>query len=94
VPIRTWRSRRFAAVLYDEGIRKPNRLSIHRAAFGDDGRFVGGITWDELMQVKRECGFDKGDALELFPADRTVIDVANMRHLWILQVRSRLNWER
>ncbi len=93
-PMRAWRSNRFVAVLYDEGIKKPNRLSINRAVLSDDGRYEGGITWDELMQVKRECGFEKVDALELFPSDATVVDVQNMRHLWICDVRSRLNWNR
>lgn len=92
VPLRAWRSKYFAAVLYDEGVAKPHRLTVNRAAFADDGRFSGGITWDELMQVKRECGFGERDALELFPADRDVVDVNNLRHLWILTERSPLTW--
>lgn len=94
VPMRAWRSRRFAAVLFDEGVRVPNRLSVNRAELSAAGNFVDGITWDELMQVKRECGFGKRDALELFPADTTVVNDANMRHLWILDTPSRLNWNR
>lgn len=92
VPVRAWRSKYFVAHLWDEGAAKPRRLTVHRPAFGDDGRFAGGITWDELMQVKRECGFGERDALELFPADRDVVDVNNLRHLWILTERSPLTW--
>lgn len=94
IPRRAWRSRRFAAVLFDEGMKKPNRLSVNRALIADDGGFVDGISWDELMQIKSECGFAAYDALELYPSDSTVVDVANMRHLWILESRSRLNWNR
>lgn len=94
VPVRAWRSKRFVAVLYDEGVRKPNRLSVNRAAISADGEFVGDLTWDELMQVKRECGFERRDALELYPADATVVNESNMRHLWILDMQSRLNWSR
>lgn len=94
VPMRTWRSTRFIAVLYDEGPKKPHRLTVNRAAIDSTGQFVDGLTWDELMQVKRECGFDKRDALELYPSDASVVNVSNMRHLWILEMTSRLNWNR
>jgi hypothetical protein len=59
------------------------RLTISRTELGDDGHWNDAITWEELMQVKRECGFADRDAVEAFPKDRDVINVANMRHLWV-----------
>lgn len=79
--VEVWRSRDFLAHVFDEGELK--RLSICRAAIGYDGRWLDGITWEELQMVKNECGFLNNDAVEVFPAQKDVVDVANMRHLWV-----------
>jgi hypothetical protein len=60
------------------------RLSIARTRL-DGVRWQDGISWDELQQIKRECGYGDLDAVEVFPADGDVVNVANMRHLWILE---------
>lgn len=44
---------------------------------------AGGRTWDDLMEVKRACGFGDNDAVEVFPADSDVINTGNVRHLYI-----------
>lgn len=51
---------------------------------GRPGSFRGDITWNELQQVKRDCG--RGDvwAVEIYPPDQYVVDAANLRHLWLL----------
>lgn len=82
-PLRLWRSRRFAAMLYKEG--RHYRLSVCRAELDDDFRWKDGITWEELQQIKSECGFHDEWAVEVFPPDREVVNVANMRHLWMLR---------
>ena len=78
-----WRSNRFLVTVYVEhgGMR---RLSICRTFMGDDGRMLDGITWEELQTLKAECGFSDREAVEVFPADRDVVNVANMRHLWVM----------
>jgi hypothetical protein len=47
-------------------------------------RFVDGIAWEDLQRLKAEIG--KGDycAVEIYPRDRDLVNVANMRHLWLL----------
>ena len=79
-PLEVWRSRGFLVQICAE----PNgyeRMTVcrttHNAESWDDL-----ITWDELMALKRECGRGDRDALELYPADRDVVNVANMRHLF------------
>lgn len=53
------------------------RLDIIRRDMKD------GITWDELNWIKNQCGFAEFDACEFFPRQRDVINVANVRHLYI-----------
>lgn len=43
-----------------------------------------GITWDELQEIKNKCGFKDQWLCEYFPADDEVVNIANMRHLWVL----------
>jgi hypothetical protein len=59
------------------------RLSVCRTSLAGD-RWQDGITWDELQRLKRECGYGDADAIEVFPADTDVVNVANMRHLWVM----------
>lgn len=78
-----WRSRNFLVQVFAEspGIV---RASINRTAVNSgNGRWVDGITWDEMQQVKREIGRGHLDAVEVFPSDRDIVNVANMRHLFI-----------
>lgn len=79
--IQVWRSSKFLVQVFDEpgGML---RLSICRTVHNGDS-WVDQITWDELMQVKRECDLADRDAVEIFPADRDIVNVANMRHLWV-----------
>lgn len=82
-PRYVWRSRGFLAMLFDAPHPAVARLSILRTSIGDGG-WVAGITWDEMQRLKAEAGFGHGWAVEVFPDDREVVNVANIRHLWIL----------
>ena len=46
-------------------------------------RWADGLSWEDLMALKRQCGRGDRDALEVYPADKDVVNVANMRHLWL-----------
>jgi len=78
--LEVWRSRGFLVQIYAEK-NGHIRMSVNRTMHTGDN-WVAAITWDELMQLKRECGRGDLDALELFPADADVVNVANIRHLW------------
>jgi hypothetical protein len=61
------------------------RLSINRTAIDlKSGRWRDGITWDELQRLKAEAGFGNHFAVEVFPASDDVVNVANVRHLFVL----------
>ncbi len=80
--IEVWRSRDFLVqVLEQEPLW---RMSVCRTMLNRRQRFVDGIAWEDLQRLKAEIG--KGDycAVEIYPRDRDLVNVANMRHLWLL----------
>lgn len=69
------------------------RLSVLRTTLDPQaGRWVDGITWDELQSIKAECGYGQHDALELYPPDSDVVNVANLRHLWVMRELQTFAW--
>lgn len=83
IPAAVMRSKDFLVQIYEEG-NDVLRLSINRCRINDDGSWSDQVTWDELQQLKRECGLGALDAVEVFPCEHDVVNVANMRHLWVL----------
>lgn len=92
---KAWRNRHFLVQLFMEerpGGRQHWRLSINRTSLREDGRWAGDISWDELMAVKAGVGYGDMWAIELFPPDDEVVNVANMRHLWLVSERPLEAW--
>ena len=90
-PAEVWRSRSFLVQIYQE--RGAERLSTCRTHTTGD-RWADNITWDELQEIKRQCGRGMKFAVEIFPADNEVVNVANMRHLWILPDAPAFAWRK
>lgn len=92
MPIEVWRSRRFLVQVF--AVRPTiTRLSINRIEIeAESNRWEQGISWEELQRIKREVGFGEYDAVEIFPADKDIVNVANMRHLWVLQESLDYKW--
>jgi hypothetical protein len=67
------------------------RLSINRAVLDDRGGWLDGITWDELQRIKAAVGYGDHDALEVYPRDSKLVNVANIRHLWVMREQP-LSW--
>lgn len=59
-----------------------SRVSVNRVQVGSSG-WKAEISWDELQRVKREIGMGDAWAVEIYPPDSQVVNVANMRHLWV-----------
>lgn len=94
IPYAVWRSRHFLVQCYQErdGI---TRLSVARSEIDTaTGRWKDGITWDELQDIKRQVGLEEYMAVEIYPADRDIINVANMRHLWVLRDPLPFGWKK
>lgn len=81
---RCWRSRGFLVQGYAEPDPVVMRLSILRTALDSSGGWQQDITWEELQRLKREAGFGNYEAVEVFPRERDTVNVANIRHIWIL----------
>lgn len=86
-----WRSKHFLVQGFQEQ-QDIIRLSICRADIDDNGKWKEGLTWDELQRVKRECGYADRDAVEIFPKESDVVNVANLRHLWVLPTEINFKW--
>lgn len=91
--VAVWRSAQFLVQFFEE--RGCLRMSVNRAELNRAGdRWKDGITWDELMEIKRGCGFGDKEAVELYPRDADVVNVANIRHLWFLPEPVAFAWRK
>lgn len=82
--LQVMRSRTFLVQIFaeDGGML---RLSINRTEWDErQNRFREDIAWDDLQRLKAEAGFGDRLAVETFPPDRLIVNVANMRHLWVM----------
>lgn len=85
-PTALLRNRHFVAQIYITA--ESTRISINRAKLKElrDGKpiWADNITWDEIQEIKGRLGYGDCDAVEIYPKDQDVVNVANMRHIWIL----------
>jgi len=81
-PLKTWRSRTFLVQLYDQDGHL--RLSVNRVDIDNAGNWKDGITWEQLMECKRACGFGDRWAVEVYPPDAQIVNVAPIRHLFLV----------
>lgn len=94
-PRRVWRSRGFLVQEFFAPPPARARLSILRTTLDPKvGRWVDGITWDELQRLKTECGYGDFDAVEVYPCNRDIVNVANLRHLWVLDEKLTFAWRK
>jgi len=90
--VEVWRSNKFLAQVYEEG-PEVLRVSICRTMLSKYGSWEEDISWEELMQIKREIGLANAYAVEVYPQDTDIVNVANMRHLWVLP-RPIIGWRK
>ena len=89
--LRVLRSRDFLVQEFLARLPAIVRLSVCKTSLAGD-RWKDGISWDDLQRIKRECGYGNRDAIEIYPADVDVVNVANMRHLWIMAESIECAW--
>ncbi|NJL53926.1 hypothetical protein HC928_01385 [bacterium] len=90
MPVQCWWSKKYIVQLYAES-NGVQRLSINRTS-RHKGDWADKMTWDELNQIKIDLGFGNAYAIEVYPRDRDRVNVANMRHLWILPTPLKVGW--
>ena len=88
--VEVWISRYFLAQIFEEGDNL--RVSVNRTMPDHTGQWLEGITWEELQSVKAQLGLGHKYAIEIYPPDEKVVNVANMRHLWVLLEPLNIGW--
>ncbi len=69
------------------------RLSVNLIDLDGD-RWADGIEWNTLQRIKNEAGYDMFDAVEVYPRKIDLVDVAAMRHLFVLRGLLPFAWRR
>jgi len=94
--VEVWRNKTFLVQIYIEaGLAGYERISVTRTTKSEPGdRWDDGISWDELQQIKRECGRGYKWAVEIYPEDSQIVNVANMRHIWVLPMAPEYGWRK
>jgi hypothetical protein len=94
-PQALWRSRHYLVTQFAvpalRGV-EARRLTVNRTALGSDGHWEQDIPWDDLQRCKRETGHGDWYGFEIYPRDRDLVNVANMRHLWLLAEPLAIGW--
>lgn len=70
------------------------RLSVNTTSMANSGRWKDGISWDALQEIKNAVGYADRDAVEIYPAQKDVVNVANMRHLWLVNEPLTFAWRK
>jgi hypothetical protein len=94
-PVMVWQSSKYLVQIYEEytsDYPELKRLSICRVRLGKGGRWQDGLSWDELQTIKRDVGYGDWWACEIYPRDKDVVNVANMRHLWVMPEPLPMGW--
>lgn len=94
-PEKVWFNKQYLVQLLDE--RGNLRLTINRVhAKIVKGKPIweDGITWDELQEIKNSVGYSDYWAVEAYPPVKDVVNVANMRHLWLLKEPPEYGWKK
>lgn len=95
-PIELWESQEFLVQLTrpqpTEGQLPSLRMTVNRVVFRTNGSADGNITWDDLQRLKREIGRGEMYAVEVYPRDADLVNVANMRHLWLFDEPLDCGW--
>ena len=89
--LQVWRNKKFTVILWK--VPAGHKITVERNEWDSKTRrHLDNITWDELMDIKRACGFGDRNAVEFYPPDNEVINIANVRHLWLLPREMTNDW--
>lgn len=81
--IHAWASKKYFVQVFHE-CEGVTRLSVNRIAY-DGSSWEAEITWDEMQAIKNAVSGYNSYAVEIYPKQDDVVNVSNMRHLWVLR---------
>ncbi len=88
------RSRDYLVQIFDEQKPVLVRLTINRCAITPAGGWQEDIPWVDLQRLKSEAGYGEFDAVEVFPNDIDVVNVASMRHIFVMAEPLSFAWRK
>jgi len=94
-PLAVWLSRVYLVALYSApsfGEVEVRRLSVNRTTVDNRGGWSQDIPREDLQRIKRETGHGGWYGIEVYPCEQDVVNVANMRHLWLLAEPLPIGW--
>jgi len=96
--VKAFKNRDFLVQVYEDNTGY-TRLSINRTkqiGFNRDGGplWKDGITWDQLYSIKNSLGYENQWVVECYPPEDLLINVANMRHLFVLNEKPKFGWHK
>lgn len=93
-PEEVWQSKDYLVQIYAEPLPCVARLSILRTSLDSAGGWLQDIPWTELQRLKSECEFGLLDAVEIFPCDTDTINIANIRHIFVMAEPLSFAWRK
>ena len=87
---KVWVNNQYLVQEFKEG--RNTRLSINRTQLQPDGHWKQEISWDDIQSIKNQLGYGNRYAIEIYPREQDVVNVANMRHLWVLCTPLKIGW--
>lgn len=88
--IAVWRSKAFLVQIFNQDGH--TRISVNRTCLNANGHFTDGIDWDTMQAIKSAVGYHGYWAVEIFPPDDQMVNVANIRHMFILEDAPPFAW--
>lgn len=96
-PLRVFKNNKFLVqIIYcKETIRiTVNRTEIQCMKRDGSPQWKESISWDELQEIKNYVGYENHWMVEIYPPKDKVENVANMRHLWLLDRAPSFGWNK
>lgn len=93
--LEVWKSKDFLVQTNQEKYHK--RITINKTTYSiRNGKpiWAQGITWDEIQEIKSIVGYSDYWAVECYPPDNQIFNIANMRHIWILEHPPEFGWHK
>ena len=91
--IKVFRSREYLVQVFEEPAPCVCRLTVNRTKL-DGSNWQADIGWEDLQRLKNEAGYHGRDAVEVFPRQNDVVNVANMRHIFVMAEPLSFAWRR
>ncbi len=89
-----WRNQDYLIQLFHEE-RCVDRMSVCTTHIDTSQLdWTEGISWNDLQHMKQAIGRGSQSAVEIYPPEDCIVNVANMRHLWLLPEPPFYMWQK